>query len=309
MNSMSRSSGRSLTTALVLMVAAALVGCGAPGQGSESVTEVRVDKSFWHNGFRVTLGTAKIVEQADTASASPPQQRVVTIDVTLANLGTRLWSFRACGPTNLRSECGWSALVLSSGGRHYTEPAPQQDLPKIPGKASQSGMIAFVVDESFRLDDAVLTVGTPDVRQAVVPLTGDQGLVSLEPRSLDITGEVAVFDHVFTVDGGELRADSPQGYFEATAGHEYLRLHYAVTNTGPSVTGGTLKLDTYHYLMTPNDDTLSPAGSCGGSIEYPQPGVTVPDLMICFEVPVPAAGEYLFFVKDGQADGISFTIT
>src|SRR5262245_31732506 len=52
---------------------------GAPG--GAAATELKVDKSFWHHGFKVTLGTAKVVEgKIDDVT------RAVTIEATFQNL-------------------------------------------------------------------------------------------------------------------------------------------------------------------------------------------------------------------------------
>ncbi len=292
---------------LAVAVAWTASACGAPG-ASAPLTAAQVDKSIWHSGWKVTFGTARIVRGEASPVSTGPGSTVVTIDVTLINLGTRQWSFRACGPTDLRDGCADTDLVLSSGGRHYSDAAPQQDLPKVPGKSSQHGTIAFVVDDNFRLDDAILTVGDPEFRQAVVPLTGAEGLVALEPRVVPVTGTVKVDDFAFAVRGAEVRADSPERYWEAKAGREFMRLSYSVTNTGPCVVcGGQLRLEANHLLRTPDGSTLSPSDRCGGAA-YPQPGNILRDQLLCYEVPTPTNGSYTFFYKNRPTEGITFEI-
>jgi hypothetical protein len=275
-----------------------LFGCGSGGgageNGGGSATEVQVEKSFWHRGFKVTLGGAKVMsgESADgTPSDALP---AVTIEATFQNLGNDALEFP-------------SEMVLSSAGEHYTEAAAQQELPKVPGQASERGTIAFVVGAGFQLGEAVLTVGASDERQAVVPLSRSEGLISLEPRSFAVSGRAHSGPNFYsTVQQGEVRADNPRWHTQAEADHEYVWLHFTVTNDS----GGMLAVlyGLSNRLKLPDGSSVSVDVTCGRPQLHPGPHSTADGGLACFHVPSPVGGEYLYAISDDDAEGLEFTI-
>ncbi len=290
--------GTALAVPLALAAALTLIGCGdgagdGGGAGAEGKT-IEVGKSFWHSGFKVTLSTATVVSPEATTTPAAMKPSSVTIEAMFQNLGPSTTAFRA-------------PMVLSSAGKHHTQAGPQQELPKVPGQARQSGTIAFVADESFRLSDAVLTVGSADERQAVVPLAGADGLVSLEPRSFQVSGKASNGPAFYaTVEGGELRADNPDGYGEAKAGNEFLRLRFSVTNDGPGMLAVLYGLS--NRLGLPDGSSVGITTLCGNPQLHPGPHATARDGLVCFEVPAPASGEYLYAITGDDTEGLRFTI-
>jgi hypothetical protein len=231
-----------VTTVVLSVLSIALVACG--GGGEEKATEtpakatattaaqttptetgvaasptvpppvtVEVNKSFWHAGWKVTLGEATF---ATTTDFSGSLEGSVSIEATFENLGDDIAAFR-------------SQLVLVAGGQNYTEPTSDQEIPEVPGKLSQTGKITFAVDPEFGFDDAVLIVGRSENNQAHVPL-GPRGgeFVSLEPKELQISGKLTTPAAAMTVSGGELRADIPEDYDEAESGHLALFIRWSV---------------------------------------------------------------------------------
>ena len=287
-----------LVVPLALAASLALTGCGeGAGDGGGNAADartVKVAKSFWHSGFKVTLGTATVVSPPTTGTPAVTEPPTMTIEATFQNLGESNHAFP-------------SPMVISSAGKHHTQAGPQQELPVIPGQASQSGTIAFVVDESFRLLDAVLTVGSADRRQAVVPLTSADGLVSLAPRAFEVNGKASNGpDFYATVESGELRADNPEGYGEAKAGNEFLRLRFSVTNDGPGMLAILYGLS--NRLSLPDGSSVGITTLCGNPQLHPGPHATAREGVVCFEVPAPAGGEYLYAITGDDAEGLRFTI-
>jgi hypothetical protein len=174
---------------------------------------VAVNKSFWHGGWKVTLGEATF---APSSGGFGLPEASVSIEATFENLGGDDAAFN-------------SHLVLAAGGQNYTQTTSDQEIPEVPGKLSQAGKITFAVDPEFGFDDAVLIVGRPENQQAHVPL-GPRGgdFVSLEPRELQISGELTTPAATMTVSGGELRADIPEDYDEAKAGRLALFIRWSV---------------------------------------------------------------------------------
>jgi hypothetical protein len=271
----------------------ALGGCGVQGSRDGSsrgtgsggasdaargapATEVRVDRSFWHRGFKVTLGTARVM------GAKADEPRVVTIEATFQNLSTD------------DEETPIPYALLTVGDRTYTTAAREhQKLPVVLAQRNQSGMIAFEVDERFVLAEAVLVVGEPKVRQALVPLGRAEGLVSLEPRAVTVSGRVTHDDEDYffmTVAGGEVRADDPASHYEAPTGKEYLRLSFSATNN--SRAGMAYVFDRDLTLKLPDGTAVGHDLNCSHAQIHAQPHSTESGGMVCFLVPTPAAGTY-----------------
>jgi hypothetical protein len=266
-------------------------GSVADGTAAAPVTELAVDRSFWHSGFKVTLGTARLLLP----------EPVVTIEATFQNLNTdHVYSDRE--PPD--------PMVLEVGGRAYPEPArDQQDLPDVPLGLSLPGTIAFQADDQFSLAEAVLVVGAPDVRQAVVPLGRPDGLVSLEPRSVTVGGRVdtgADSNLYLTVADGQVRADDPGQWAQAPAGQEYLRLRFSATNDGPGRL--TILLGDALTLELPDGVTAGHESGCGNPQVSPDPHSTVTDGEVCFLVPAPATGEYTLIANGYQEGALPFSI-
>ncbi len=160
---------------------------------------VQVDESYWHAGFKVTLGEARLTG-GDSGMLG------MEIDVVFENLSD------ADATPN-------STLVLQSGGQNYTESTLDQEIPQVPGGLSSNGLITFEVDEAFSFDDAVLVVGLSSNNQAMVPLTLAAGeLVSLEPQEIAASGSATAGALTVTLSGVEVRADMAENHEEEEEG-------------------------------------------------------------------------------------------
>jgi hypothetical protein len=309
MNAMRKGGG----IAAVLVGAMAVSGCGAAERdGTETVadsgppaattaaakpTEVQVNRSYWYGGFKVTLGTARL-SPAATGGDGPP---VVAIDATFQNLSR---DRDDATPTE--------DLLLTSGSDSYGDLSEAHaELPEVPAQRSKTGVIAIEVDDKFDLTQAVLTVGEPRFRQAVVPLARPDGAILLEPRPIKVEGRVyprGSSKEVFiTVTGGEVRADDWANLAQAPSGQEYVLISFTATNEGAA--GMTYVFDRDLTLVKPDGTKAGNAGSCSRAQVYVQPNSTVkPDGQACFEVTAPAAGAYRFVWLNKESEGLRFSI-
>jgi hypothetical protein len=312
MNAIRRGSG----IAAVLIGALTVAGCGAAEQGDTGTVaasappataaasqsadpaaqpDVRVNRSYWYAGFKVTLGTARLSSASSGGGGSP----VVAIDATFQNLSPR----RTAAPSG--------ELLLTSGADSYQEPAREHaELPEVPARRSRTGVIAIEVDDRFNLTDAVLTVGEPQSRQAVVPLARPDGLISLEPRPITVRGRVypeGRKDVFVTLTGGEVRADDATNLAQAPAGQEFVLISFSATNNGPA--GMTYVFDRDLNLVLPDGTKVGDAGSCSRAQVQVQPHATVqPNGPACFAVPAPATGAYRFVWDNKDSEGLRFSI-
>jgi len=246
---------------------------------------VQVDESFWHAGWKVTLGEATFQPSARPGSLNAGD---VTIEATFENLSDSTSSFN-------------SELVLTAGGKDYTESTAAQDLPSVPGGRKGNGLVTFTVDGDFDFEDATLTIGNPSNNQAVVPIgpRGDK-LVSLEPQTIAVTGKATAGPLTLNVEGAELRADLPDWSDEVEKGHLALTIRFSATvGTGITIGQGVLQ-DPNVALQLP-DGTAVAVRSDGRSgvneLLQGKEGTTIPDLSVRFEIKDPAKGAYAFIVK------------
>ena len=258
-----------------------------PTEAAGGEDTVQVDESFWHAGWKVTLGEAAL-EAGDFGSAT------VTIEATFENLGASDATFD-------------SQLALTSGGQSYTDSALEQELPNVPGGLSGKGVFAFSVDEEFGFDDATLIIGNPDNNQAQVPL-GPQGdeLVSLEPRAITVSGQVKAGALTVDVEGAELRADLPEKHSEVEKGHLALTIRFSATPSAGIQIGQGVLQDPNVALKLP-DGTAVAVRSDGVSgvneLLQGKEGTTIPDLSVRFEIDDPPEGEYAFVLKGKYGPG------
>jgi len=234
---------------------------------------VEVNKSFWHAGWKVTLGEATF---ATTTDFSGSLEGSVSIEATFENLGDDIAAFR-------------SQLVLVAGGRNYTEPTYDQEIPEVPGNLKQTGKITFAVDPEFEFDDAVLIVGRPENNQATIPLGPAGGdLVSLEPREVSIAGQATSARITISLNGGDLRADIPDNHDEMKKGWLALTLRFSASFEEGNYYDENVMDD--DFALTLPDGTSVAAAD--GPNEIISPGTTLPDLLLRFGVRDPAQGAY-----------------
>ena len=258
-----------------------------PGAAAGGEDTVQVNDSFWHAGWKVTLGEAAL-EAGDFGSAT------VTIEATFENLGASDATFD-------------SQLALTSGGQSYTDAALEEELPNVPGGLSGKGVFAFSVDEEFGFDDATLIIGNPDNNQAKVPL-GPQGdeLVSLEPRAITVSGQLKAGALTVNVEGAELRADLPEKHSEVEKGHLALTIRFSATpSAGIQIGQGVLQNPNVALKLPDGTAVAVRSDGVSGVNELLQgkEGTTIPDLFVRFETDDPPEGEYAFVLKGKYGPG------
>ncbi len=242
---------------------------------------VQVDESYWHAGFKVTLGEARL-------TAGDSGVPGMEINVVFENL-----SDSDATPN--------STLVLQSGGQNYTEPTLDQEIPQVPGGLTSNGLITFQVDGAFSFDDAVLVVGLPSNNQAMVPLTPGAGeLVSLEPQEIVASGSATAGALTVTLTGAEVRADLPEKHEEEEEGKLALRVFFsAMPAAGIQIGQGVLQSANVALKLPDGTSVAVRSDGISGVNELLQgkEGTTITDLSVRFDVPSPAAGEYAFIIK------------
>jgi hypothetical protein len=242
-----------------------------------------VNKAFWHAGWKVVLGQARLVRPKPT----PGEVSVygtVSIDASFDNLEDGIGHFP-------------SQLAIQSGNQSYIVNTDQNQLPRIAAGAKGKGQLDFLVDSHFNFDDAVLVAGLPTENQAFVPLGKTEGLVSLEPQQVPVTGTAKVNPTTITITSGGLRYDFPSGYTEVRKGHQLLVLGFSATRAAGSESFDVTDLDRANFRLTlPDGSTVGPPseGIRGAAARYLAPGTTAPDLTVMFEVGSPADGPYTF---------------
>jgi hypothetical protein len=271
-------------------------GTAAEGGGNEAKapTEVTVNRSVWHRGFKITVSAARLVEPRDSNGA-----RVVAIEAAFQNLSPE------------EDDHASRYVVVSSGQNSYNEPATDLfDVPDVPALRSRTGVIAIEVDEKFTLADAVLTFGEPTERQAVVPLAREAGLVSLEPRAVKAGGRVlgdgndAFF---LTVTGVEIRADNPYQHVEAKTGKDFFGITFTATNDSSAGFAWVFERDL--NLTLPDGTKIGHSSDCSRGQVYAAAHSTVSGGYLCFEVPAPAAGDYTLVWDNVAKGGLRLRVT
>jgi hypothetical protein len=113
-------------------------------------------------------------------------------------------------------------------------------------------------------------------------------------------------DPHLTVESGEIRADDPDGGRQARSGHSYLRLSFAAVNGGPGVFAIVYQFD--HSLRLPSGAVVGASPGCGRPQAHPTPYASSPDHAVCFEVPEPSQGSYLWYLAGAELAGLRFTV-
>ena len=249
-----------------------------PTEQASAGDRVTINESFWHSGWKVTLGEATF----------DPAESAVSIDATFENTGSDTSTFD-------------SQLVLIAGGENFTESTLDQELPEVPGELSGNGVITFRVGANFSFDDAVLVIGNPANNQARVPL-GPQGgeLVTLEPATIQINGTVTAGAVTLNVTEAEIRADFPDLHRPVEKGSLQMTIRFSATVAAGIAIGEGV-------LQSPNVALKLPDGSAVAVISDGRSGVnellqgkegtTIPDLSVRFQIIDPPEGQYAFVLR------------
>jgi hypothetical protein len=312
-----KSRGRALSVTLAVIVAAALVAgaCGGGGsddaeadqptvaataeavddggaestpQGDAVIDTVELDKTIWHSGWKLRLGTAALTEK----SFGP---RTVEIDAVFENLGVEAATFNSV-----------VAIVTDGGG--FDAEGGTNDVPSnVGGGLKSNGVLAVQVDEDFEFDDATLVIGNSENNQAKVPL-GPEGeaLVTQEPVALDVTGQIVAGALTIDVEGVEVRADVPDTHDQIEEGYKLVIVRFRATPaSGIQIGQGVLQSEAV-ALKLPDGTSVSVRqdGRSGvNELLQGREGTTIRDLSVRFEVPEPLAGAFAFHVQGAYGPG------
>lgn len=265
----------------------------SPAAAEESPTRpagedtVQVDQTYWHAGFKVTLGEARLTE-------GDFERLAVEIEASFENLGN--------GGNRPNS-----ALTLESGGQSYTDTTFSHDTPFIQAGLSADGLIAIEVDEQFSFDDAVLVIGRPPNHQAMVPLTPGAGeLVSLEPQEVTASGSATAGAVTVTLTRAELDANLHERHSVLEVGKVTLTVFFsAMPEAGIQLGQGVLSSENVALKLPDGTSVAVRDDGVSGVNELLQgkEGTTIPDLSVRFEVPEPVEGEYAFILKGAYGAG------
>ena len=253
------------------------------------VTTVTVGKSIWFAGFKVTVDTGTSTIDATGGS--------VIFDAKFENLGAGTQSLDA-------------TIVLDSAGVTASTDDFNNDIPSVPAGGTGKGKLAFDVGPEFTFTNAVLTFGQPANNRAMIPLGTAGTLVTLEPVAVNVAGKSGTAGDIkIALQSAELRADLPKTYRQEPKESMNLTFIYDVTFNSDFAGGFAFTGDNV-ALKLPDGTTAAPrADGNSQSIELLSARATTKNLFSSFDVDNPAAGQYMFIVRDGtDTMEIAFTI-
>ena len=220
--------------------------------------EMTLGQEAWFAGFHVTFGDLTIV----------PDGRYGDLEIaaTFENMGDDMASLDA-------------TIALESAGQPVRE-SFAMDIPGVQPGDTMDGTFGFSITSDFSIDDAVLTLGTPRVQQVVLPLGANGGeAVSLEPTPLALTGSGSTGQIELTLDGGELRADTPSNYGQMEAGKFALTVTYSATNHGTSAADFVFASENVHLRLPDGTEIGTMGDGTSQSIAGIPSGTTARDLI------------------------------
>jgi hypothetical protein len=272
------------TAALVAVgTALALSGCGAKQQdangasaGDEHPTgattssaaatgqPVAINKTVWYDGLKLAF---------ESVSYDPSGK--VTVSVTAENNtpnAMNLGNIRSAFSVDGHSDTGGFAAdtMLDGGG---------------------SGKETMTFDAAEPVKDpasGIVTVGSGDEAQAIVPVGTGTTLVDLQPKTvLPAPKTLTLAGLSYTVSTCELRADFPAGQKQAHKGKRLVTCAITLQNTYRTY----IYIDSSQFGMTPPDGPAFTATYQSFTrSEVSQGGKT--DVMVAWEIPWPTAGTY-----------------
>ena len=204
--------------------------------------------------------------------------------------------FENLGPDTF--EFNNAQMSLAVGTNQYVDIDSQdQKLPNVPGKASSTGVIAFSVDNKFDLAKAVLTVGSAQHNQAVIPFGTGGHLVALAPIKVAISGSL-VLQGLYKLDvtGGDLSYDNPLNHQEEDAGSQLLVVHFSRT-----ALVDTCCISAGQFSLKLPDGTAAAADRVEECCGIGTAGTTKPDQFVTF-VFKKADGNYDLIAKEKVQD-------
>jgi hypothetical protein len=231
-----------------------------------------VNADAWYGGFQVHVDTA----------THDPSARSLVLNVAATNNGRD-----ATLPT-LHS-------AVKSKGESFSEESSAFTSP-IPAEGKQSGKLQYTVSPTFSLDDAVLTMGTPDEQQVSLPLGTSGAKVTFEPRAVSGLGTISAGALDFAIKSATMRGDDLGQHRQDPKGKWTLEIKFTATYKG-TARGG--------YLLNPNDlTTKAPNGN-----SFVAETSDVQSAAFALMASVPSNGVWHFTVDDPPAGAYPLTLT
>jgi hypothetical protein len=248
---------------------------GDDGDGEPETVEFTVGEEVWHSGFRIEVVDGAVTPE-ERGTFATEIRYVLTIRMQVENLGSEAAFF---GP---------AATVTANTGA-YVWDSGFSSAGDIPGGLTDDAEIRLVVDEGFDPATATLIFGDADENRAVVPLgVGGDAAVRLEPRTIDVSGELSLELIDLLIDGAELRYDRVERHRQVEAGKQALTLHFDVVSRNQ---GNWSIFATDFALVLPDGRALAPDGSDLPNIPGSGAGVTTEGLFVRFLVDEGTTGD------------------
>lgn len=250
---------------------------GASFEGSFSVNQ-----KFWHSGFDITI------LDGETFTRETLDGRVnyyALLNAAFENLGPNETFF---SPDVSLVQDGMAAIPATD----------DTDIPFVPSGLASDGVLAYIVEADFDVDNAQLIVGSNDVVQAIVPLSPQAGdLVSLEPAEVPISGSITMELIDLTFNSGGIRADVPDLYREIEAGSRGLTLNFDATSRR---SGNWNILPQDFALILPSGSAVGVDGGGRAPLPGSEAGIDTTGISVRFLVDEMPAGDYTLRFAPGS---------
>lgn len=275
-------------------------GGGNGGDGEPETVEFTVGEEVWHSGFLIEVVDGAVIPEERGAFATEIRY-TLALRLEVENLGSDAAFF---GP---------EATVTANTGA-YVWDSGFSLAGDIPGGLTSNAEILLLVDEGFDPATATLIFGDADENRAVVPLgPGGDAAVRLEPREIDIAGELSMELIDLEFDGGDLRYDRVDRHRQVEAGKQALTLRFDVLSRKD---GNWSIFENNFGLVLPDGRVLAPDGSDLPNIAGSSAGTTTEGLFIRFLVDEGTTGDLAlrftpgsWFVGDDGVEESTFSFS
>lgn len=236
-----------------------------PGEVHDLVNEINVNTTVRYAGFDVKVTDVLI-------GYDPAAFFVAQVNVKLTNRTPRDYQF---------------ASVVEIESQGFVAAIDRDATPKVAAGQTGTGHFSLRLDDSFTVDDAILTIGKPENNRVEIPLGSKGELISHIPVDLSVDQIEAVSDDVSTVTLTKLALswDSPEPRAQAEADKAFLKVEYSLTSTV-----ATALSDEVIELRLPSGTHITPEDASVESLDADQ---TKAGLFARFAIFDPPAGDYV----------------
>ena len=248
-----------------------------------------LDTTSWYAGLELSFSTATAVFDQYGGTVT---------------IGT---GFRNDGPDDQTLDAPVQVVI----GSARFDPQHGTVMPDVPAGGTSDVTLTFQIVGQTSVDAATLRVGASDANQVVIPFRhGAVPTVTLQPRSIRVTGTANAADLRLTLRTAVLRWDLPDWSDELPLGQAALTLTYDVTYRG-TFSGGLAFTGDAVSLRLPDGSSVGPRrDGHSQSIALLLPGKTQAGLSSRFQVPSGEIGTYVLTLRNGSAKAtLKFTIS